>query len=292
MCHSPRRSGSVAPLLAGLISLPALGACAPAADPSADALDVIASVFDGTGGDWVDLTHAFSDETIYWPTDTAGFQLDRLSYGLTEGGWFYASNAFASAEHGGTHLDAPIHFAEGRLTADRIPLSGLIGAAAVVDVSDRADPDYRVSVADLEAWEAEHGPLPEGGILLLSTGWARRWPDREAYLGTDQVGADAVPLLRFPGLGPEAARWLVDGRGIVAVGIDTPSIDYGQSQDFATHVILFEQNVSAFENVAGLDRLPPTGAYVVALPMKIADGSGGPLRIVAFIPTAPGTPGR
>jgi kynurenine formamidase len=272
-------------LLAAVLVGSAGAGCSAPSDAAAGATaGAVASVFDGSGGDWIDLTHAFSSETLYWPTDTAGFQLERQAYGVTEGGWFYASNAFSSAEHGGTHLDAPIHFAEGRLTADRIPLEGLIGPAAVVDVSDRATADYQVSVADLEAWEAEHGTLPEGGILLLSTGWGERWPDRLAYLGTDRIGPEAVPELRFPGLAPEAARWLVAGRGIVAVGIDTPSIDHGQSRDFASHVVLYEENVSGFENVANLGGLPPTGAFVVALPMKIEGGSGGPLRIVAFVP--------
>lgn len=243
-----------------------------------------AAVFDGTGGRWVDLTHAFDRSTIYWPTDTVGFRLRELAYGRTEGGWFYSSYELATAEHGGTHLDAPSHFSEGGLTADRVPLDGLIGPAAVVDVSARAEPDYLVGVQDLEGWEAEHGELPNGGILLLRTGWSTRWDDRTAYLGTDLVGPDAVPALHFPGLSPEAAQWLVDNRGIVAVGIDTPSIDYGQSADFGSHVTLYGANVSGFENVTNLDLLPAIGAYVVALPMKIAGGSGGPLRIVAFVP--------
>jgi len=243
-----------------------------------------AAVFDGTAGRWLDLTHSFSESTIYWPTDTAGFQLEELSFGPTEGGWFYASYAFSSAEHGGTHLDAPIHFARGRLANDQIPLSALMGPAAVVDVSDRADPDYLVTVADLTSWESEHGQLPDGGILLLRTGWGGRWGDRTAYLGTDVIGPDAVPDLHFPGLGAEAAEWLVTNRGVVAVGIDTPSIDRGQSADFRAHVILYADNISGFENVANLDLLPATGSFVVALPMKIEGGSGGPLRIVAFVP--------
>jgi kynurenine formamidase len=247
-----------------------------------------AAVFDGRGGRWVDLTHAFSESTIYWPTDTAGFQLDTLASGPTPGGWFYASYAFSSAEHGGTHLDAPLHFAEGRLATDEIPLSGLIGPAAVVDVSDRADPDYLVSVADLTGWESEHGELPNGGILLLRTGWGARWDDRTAYLGTSLTGPEAVAELHFPGLSAEAAEWLVANRGIVAVGIDTPSIDRGQSTDFRAHVILYAENISGFENVANLDLLPATGTYIVALPMKIAGGSGGPLRIVAFVPSTGG----
>lgn len=243
-----------------------------------------AAVFDGRAGRWVDLTHAFSESTIYWPTDTAGFQLEELAFGPTEGGWFYASYAFSSAEHGGTHLDAPIHFAEGRLSADQIPISSLVGPAAVIDVSDRADRDYLVTVSDLTSWEAENGALPDGGILLLRTGWGERWNDRTAYLGTDLTGPEAVAELHFPGLGEEAARWLVENRGVVGVGIDTPSIDYGQSADFRAHVVLYAENVVGFENVANLELLPATGSFVVALPMKIEGGSGGPLRIVAFIP--------
>lgn len=265
-------------MLVGFVAIGAVG-CEPR--PSLD----VAAVFDGTAGRWVDLTHAFDSSTIYWPTDTAGFELTELAFGPTEGGWFYASYALATAEHGGTHLDAPIHFAEGRLAADEIPLSGLIGPAAVLDVSDRATADYLVSVEDLQGWELTNSELPDGGILLLRTGWGSRWNDRVAYLGTSLEGPEAVAELHFPGLSEEAARWLVDERGIVAVGIDTPSIDRGQSTDFRAHVVLYSENVAGFENVANLDLLPEAGAYVVALPMKIAGGSGGPLRIVAFVPS-------
>ncbi len=269
------------PPLTGLVVVALVGCGAP--PPTDGAVDVSA-VFDGSGGRWVDLTHAFSDETVYWPTDTAGFALTELAYGPTEGGWFYSAYSFTTAEHGGTHLDAPIHFAEGRLTADQIPLSGLIGPAAVVDVTDRVTPDYLVSTADLTEWEDANGPLPDGGILLLRTGWDSRWGDRAGYLGTDLVGQAAIPELHFPGLAPEAARWLVAERGVVAVGIDTPSIDRGQSTDFGSHVALYEDNIAGFENVANLASLPERGAFVVALPMKIEGGSGAPLRIVAFVP--------
>ena len=246
-------------------------------------------VFDGTGGRWVDLTHAFSESTIYWPTDTAGFQLEELAYGPTDGGWFYASYRFASAEHGGTHLDAPIHFAEGRRTNDQIPLSRLIGPAAVIDITAHATRDYLVSVDDLTSWEEANGEIPDGAILLILTGWADRWNDRTAYLGTDLIGEAAVAELHFPGISGEAARWLVDNREIAAVGIDTPSIDRGQSPDFRAHVIFYAENIAGFENVANLAALPTTGSYVVALPMKIEGGSGGPLRIVAFVPREAGS---
>jgi kynurenine formamidase len=273
-----------------LTTLPALvlAGCHSSPDGAYDATEddiaIIASVFDGSAGSWVDLTHSFSESTIYWPTDTHGFEHEELAYGRTEGGWFYSSYRFSTAEHGGTHLDAPIHFAEGRETSDEIPLSSLIGPAAVVDVADHAHPDYLVSIGDLTGWEAEHGLIPDDAILLLRTGWGARYADRTAYLGTDLTGPEAVPELHFPGLAPEAAQWLVDNRSIAALGLDTPSLDYGQSTDFRTHVTLNSENIPGFENVANLDRLPPTGSYVVALPMKIEGGSGGPLRIVGFVP--------
>ena len=264
--------------ISSLLTISVVLACSAPAPPDYGA------VFDGSAGRWIDLTHSFGESTIFWPTDTAGFQLNELAYGVTEGGWFYASYDFRSAEHGGTHLGAPVHFAEGRLATDEVPLSGLIGPAAVVDVSSRANPDYLVTAEDLMAWEAEHGEIPNGGILLIRTGWGDRWDDRTAYLGTELTGPEAVPELHFPGVGEDAAQWLVDNRGIVAIGIDTPSIDYGQSSDFRAHVVLYSENISGFENVANLHLLPETGAFVVALPMKIEGGSGGPLRIVAFVP--------
>lgn len=233
---------------------------------------------------WIDLSHDFSSETIYWPT-ARPFNLEVVSAERTPAGYYYAANNFSAAEHGGTHLDAPVHFAEGRWTADQIPLDRLIGPAVVVDVTARTEgnPDYQVTVDDLTAWESTHGRLPQGAIVLIRTGWARWWPDRARYLGTARTGPEAVPELRFPGIEPRAARWLVTERQPHAVGIDTPSLDYGRSRTFDTHQILFAENVPGFENLANLDRLPATGAFVVALPMKIRGGSGGPLRIVAAI---------
>ena len=272
-----RHARSSALALAG--ALLATG-CQPEAQPD------YSGVFTGAQGEWVELGHAFGPSTIYWPTDTLGFQLTELAYGPTEAGYFYASYSFASAEHGGTHLDAPIHFAEARLTADQIPLSSLITTASVVDVtaSADADPDYLVSADDLVAWEAEHGQIADGTALLIRTGWSSRWNDRTAYLGTSMTGPESVPELHFPGIGTDAAQWLVDNRAIAAIGIDTPSIDYGQSSDYRSHVILYSANIVGFENLTNLDRLPTTGAGIVALPLKIEGGSGAPLRIVGWVP--------
>ena len=233
---------------------------------------------------WVDLTYDFDSATIYWPT-ARPFRLEVVSAQRTAAGYYYAANNIAAAEHGGTHLDAPAHFAEGKHTTDQIPIGQLVGLACVIDVSRQAegDRDYRVNPADLEAWERAHGPIPEGAIVLLRSGWGSRWPDRLRYLGTAKTGATAVPELHFPGIHPDAARWLV-ARRVRAVGIDTPSIDFGQSTTFDTHQILFAADIPAFENVAHLSAVPATGAFVIALPMKIKGGSGGPLRIVAVLP--------
>jgi kynurenine formamidase len=241
-------------------------------------------------GTWVDLTHDFSGETIYWPT-ARPFTLEVVSAQTTPAGYYYAANNFSASEHGGTHLDAPIHFAAGGHTADQVPLERLIGPAVVVDVAARADADadYRLDVAALEEWERSHGRIPDRTIVLVRTGWSNRWPDKARYLGTTKAGPAGVAELHFPGIDSSAARWLSAQRRVKAVGIDTPSIDPGQSKTFDTHQILLGQNIPAFENVADLDRLPVSGALVVALPMKIKGGSGGPLRIVALIP-APSSP--
>jgi kynurenine formamidase len=145
------------------------------------------------------------------------------------------------------------------------------------------DADYQVSAEDFAGWEREHGQIPAGAILILRTGFGRRWPDRQTYMGTDERGAGAVAKLHFPGLHPEAARRLVANRQVKAVGLDTPSIDTGQSTLFESHRILFDKNIPAFENLANLDRLPAKGFYVIALPMNIKGGTGGPLRVVAFV---------
>lgn len=232
----------------------------------------------------VDLSYEYGDETLYWPTSPSRFELERLAFGPTETGFFYSANSFSTPEHGGTHLDAPVHFAEGRWTTAEIPVDRLVGPAVVVDVSEKAaaDADYRLTRQDVEAWEALHGEIAPGAIVLMRSGWGERWPDPRAYLGDDTPG-DASNL-HFPGYGEDAARLLVEERSVGMIGIDTASIDYGASVDFIVHQIANGANVPALENVANLERLPATGAWVVALPPKIVDGSGGPARIVAFLP--------
>lgn len=234
-------------------------------------------------GKIVDLSYAFDEQTVYWPTaDT--FHLETVAEGMTPQGYYYSAYKFTAAEHGGTHIDAPVHFAQGHNTVDRIPLEQLMGEAILVDVTREcaANRDYLISVNDFQRWERTNGRIPRGAIVLLRTGFGKFWPDRKQYLGTDERGAGAVPKLHFPGLSPEAARWLTTERSIKAIGLDTASIDYGQSTQFESHRTLFAANVPAFENLANLDQLPAKNFSIIALPMKIKGGSGGPLRVVAI----------
>jgi kynurenine formamidase len=232
----------------------------------------------------VDLSHPFDERTLYWPTAPSGFKLERLHYGKTDGGFFYSAYAFCAPEHGGTHLDAPIHFGEGRWSVDQIPVDRLVRPAIVIDVvaAAAADADHRLTVDELRAWEARHGRIPEGAMVLLRTGWSVRWPDPKRYLGDDTAG-DASRL-HFPSYGADAVRILVADRKVTALGVDTASIDHGPSKDFPVHQIVAAANVLGLENLTGLDALPPTGGWVIALPMKIAGGSGGPLRAIALVP--------
>jgi kynurenine formamidase len=236
-------------------------------------------------GKVIDLTHAFDAQTVYWPTEQQGFLLEKEQDGITDKGFYYASNKFSAPEHGGTHIDAPRHFAANANTLDQIPLEQLMGEAVLLDVTKQcaANRDYLVSVDDFTNWEKQHGQIPNGAIVILRTGFAKYWPDRVRYMGTDERGPAAVAKLHFPGLGPEAAKWLVANRSIKAIGLDTPSIDFGQSTLYESHQILYAKNIPAFENLADLSALPEVGFVVLAMPMKIAGGSGGPLRIAALV---------
>lgn len=276
-------------LVASLVLVVVVGAlaalsCAPASPPAEAPAE---PQIDLTGIAVVDLSHAYDESTLYWPTSPSRFELEELSHGHTEGGYFYSAYAFSTPEHGGTHLDAPIHFAEQGWTVGEIPVQRLVVPAIVFDVAEQAaaDRDYRLQVADVEAWEAEHGSVPAGSAVLLRTGWSRHWPDALTYLGDDTPG-DASNL-HFPSYGADAARLLVEEREVAILGVDTASIDFGPSTDFRVHQIAGAANVPGLENLTQLDELPPRDFWIAALPIKIARGSGGPVRVVALV--APGS---
>ncbi len=231
----------------------------------------------------VDMSHSFDETTIYWPTDKP-FRWEKNRWGPNANGYWYASANYAASEHGGTHLDSPIHFAEGGNTTDQIDLERLVGEALVVDIREKCNtnPDYLLTVKDLKDWEQTNGLIDPGAILVIRTGWSIHWPNKKAYLGTDQPGD--VANLHFPGIGPDAASFLVTERKLEGVLIDTPSLDYGQSKDFKTHRILNGANIYGIENLANAEQLPIRGAAIIALPMKIKGGTGGPVRVMSILP--------
>lgn len=232
----------------------------------------------------IDLSHSYGEDTLYWPTSPSAFEKEELAFGLTDGGWFYSAYSVCTPEHGGTHLDAPVHFAKGGDTTEKIPLENLVAPAVVIDVSEKAaaDRNYRLTAEDLREFENRHGKIAPGTIVLLRTDWSQYWPDAMAYLGDDTPG-DASNL-QFPGYGEAAARILAEDRRVAMLGVDSASVDYGKSQDFIVHRIGSAQGVANLENLTNLDQLPATGATILALPMKIEGGSGGPVRVVALVP--------
>jgi len=273
------RSAEAIALRIVVMTIAAAAACSPKAEaPAATASRWPAATL-------VDLSHDYGDETVFWPT-AESFKLEKVADGVTPQGYYYAANNFATSEHGGTHIDAPVHFARGHWSVDQIPLEKLTGDAVVVDVTAKcaSQPDYRVATEDFTAWEQANGQIPADAIVLIRTGYSKYWPDAAKYLGTAERGEAAVAKLHFPGLHADAAKWLAESRKVKALGLDTASIDYGQSKVYESHQYLYARDIPAFENLTNLDRVPARGAFVVALPMKIKGGSGAPLRAVAFLP--------
>lgn len=226
-----------------------------------------------------DLTYPFDEKTIYWPT-ADGFKLTSIAHGFTDKGYFYSGNVMSLPEHGGTHLDAPLHFAKDHWAVDEIPLERFQGSAAVIDLRSKIkdEADALIEADDIKAWENEHVKLGSDHIVFFYTGWDRFWNDKKKYLGSDQKGD--VENLHFPGLSRSAAQYLVKCR-VKGVGLDTASLDPGNSRDFWAHRILLGANIYGIENVAHLSQLSATGAQVTVAPMKIAHGTGAPVRIFA-----------
>jgi kynurenine formamidase len=231
----------------------------------------------------IDLTYTFDAKTIYWPTEHP-FTHEFEHFGMEPGGYFYASAKYAAPEHGGTHMDAPLHFNRAGVTVDQVPLSVMIGPAAVIDFSARAahDRDTMLSVEDIQRWETAHGRIPDGAIVVARSGWGRYWPEKKRYLGTAAPGD--VAHLHFPGFSAAAVKFLLEQRKIVAIAIDTPSMDPGDSKDFPVHRLWLGANRPGFENVANAERLPETGATIFCIPMKMGQGTGAPTRIFALLP--------
>jgi kynurenine formamidase len=237
-------------------------------------------------GKILEMTYPYDENTIYWPT-AQPFRIEKVEWRVLEGGWWYASNNYSASEHGGTHVDAPIHFAAHGRTIGQIPVQEWIGPAAKIDVAAKCavNRDYMLTVQDVTDWEKEHGRIADGAWVLMYTGLdANYYPDRLKVLGTGKNGKEAVAELNFPGFSPEVTRFLTTARNIRGIGLDTPSIDCGKSPDFQVHQILCGANKLGIENIANLDKLPATGAVLYPMPMLIREGTGSPARIFAVLP--------
>jgi len=226
----------------------------------------------------IDLGWSLNDKNPYWPAaDYEPFRLKTIATIEKNG---VLSKAFFCPEHLGTHLDAPNHFEKNQSAVDQIEPADLFANGVVIDVAAQsgADADYRLTKADIDDWEKVNGRVPDGAVVLLHTGWGRHWSNYPRYKNQDATGK-----MHFPGYSAEAAKFLVEERRAKGVGIDTLSIDYGLSKDFAVHHIVNAAGRYGLENVAHLDLLPPRGFYVIAAPIKIETGSGGPTRLFAIL---------
>ncbi len=224
----------------------------------------------------VDLTHTMSPE---FPTffGVPGIEMQRQATLKTDG---FNAYWWRIMEHAGTHLDAPIHFSENGMTADRIDAASFVVPLAVVDVSEQAakHTDYQMTRRDLESYETKHGRIPDNACVAMHSGWARYATDGAKYTGKDAAGA-----FHFPGVSPDAAQWLLTERNVAGLAVDTLSLDHGASKDFKTHYLWLPSGRWGLENVAALDQVPPAGATLVVGAAKVKDATGGPVRLIALV---------
>jgi kynurenine formamidase len=224
----------------------------------------------------IDLSYALSDKLVPWPGDAKAFEANVNATPEKNG---YFTRSFWMLEHYGTHMDAPAHFPPGKTTLEKIPVEKFFGPAVIVDVRSQAErnADYQLTVKRIEAWEEKHGKIPAGAIVVLRSGWASRWPDVARYRNQDAHGT-----MHFPGFSVEAAKLLLE-RKISGLGCDTLSIDPGNSPDFPVHRLVLGAEVFQLENLADLRDLPEAGAFLIAAPIKLEGGSGGPVRVFGLV---------
>lgn len=226
----------------------------------------------------IDLTHTLDGRSPNWE-GTAESPYHASNLGSFERDGYY-SRIFTTQEHYGTHLDAPAHFAAGAWTVDQIPSERLARPLAVVDVRPavKNNPDYEVTRQDLARWEDVHGPVPSGAVVVAYTGWDSRWSSPEDFRNQQSDG-----VTHYPGFSLAAAQFLVRSRGVVGLGIDTMSVDIGATTDYSVHLFTSRENVYHLENVANLSLTPAAGATLVVAPIKLENGSGGPVRLLALV---------
>lgn len=222
----------------------------------------------------IDLTHTLHEDMPFWP-GTAPFVIERLA-DYDKG---YRMHRFSLWENIGTHIDAPAHFIEGGRSVNELGLNDLVAPVAVINVQDRValDPDYQLSVEDVQSWEDRNGRIMQDSLVVMNTGWYKKFHDPEAYVNQDEAG-----VLHFPGFSVAAAQLLVE-RDIAGIGIDTLSLDPGNDLSFPVHRIMLEAGKYQVENMNNLDALPVKGAVAVIGVLPVKDASQAQARIFAFI---------
>ena len=220
-----------------------------------------------------DLTHVFF---AGFPVFTFDPPRRRTLITIPSGGFY--SQEWTFGEHSGTHMDAPGHFVIGGRFSPEITLRELVVPIVVVDISQRAerDPNTMLTVDDLRRFERRHGRIPEGALVCMDSGWAAKVRDTRAF-----KGGDAFPNYNFPGYSLDAAMWLVERREVTAIGVDTLSLDPGNSSTFPVHVNFLATDHYGLENLANLDKIPPRGAFAYVGLIPWEEGSGGPCRVIA-----------
>jgi len=227
----------------------------------------------------VDLTHPLSISSPYWPNDDGTpYEYDTL-FAHPDGS--PAMGFIHAPEHFGTHLDAPIHGGENQPSVDQLTAMDLFGPAVVINVDEKcaSNPDYVLSLQDIMDHETIHGEIGNGSIVIMYTGWSKKWEDYESFKNQDDEGK-----MHFPGFSKEAAEFLITNRDILGIGIDTFSVDAAMADGFPVHGIVNGAGKYHLESMANLHEMNPVGTYLIVAPIKIEGGSGGPVRIFAVFP--------
>lgn len=225
----------------------------------------------------VNLSHVLHPGMPQWPGDPT-LEYHTVARISRDG---YYLRGFSVGEHSGTHMNAPGSFHERGVSIDGYSPRSLVAPAIVLDLRRKAaaDPDCTLTLGDIQDWERDYGPVPQGSVVLLNTGWAERWNTPCRFFNRDESGA-----FHFPGFGLEAVRFLVERRRVAGIGIDTHGVDGGQDDDFVVNRLVLQQPRIVLENLANLEQLPPLGATLVIGVLALEGGSGSPASVLAFVP--------